>query len=377
MIKKNIFNNQFSQILILLIFSLFLLSLERVLIFVLNFDYFNNLSLNIVFLSFLQGLRIDLITILTFAGIFILSAPFVTKYRKIILNSWLVVFLIIFTINLIDIAYFPYVHRHIVNELALLTNDLSFVFSVVPSYKFEIIFLILALFVIVKSWQKIINRPIIILELSTSKKITIFLFLSIFIFLGIRGKSSGKPFGLSDAFVNSQIESANLALNGFYSIYRSKKHIKYNFSLNGMDFQYSIFFSDFYIDTFEKAPEPEPTPTQETSSDTGGGSAPQQSGSSGSNLNLTDEEIRNISLLLDVKLPVKVRIGTKEMLLRDVLTMDIGSVVELNQLANDPLDILVDNHVIAQGEVVIVDGNFGVQITTIGTKRERLAQLKS
>ena len=229
MIKKNIFNNQFSQILILLIFSILLLSLERVLIFVLNFDYFNNLSLNIVFLSFLQGLRIDLITILTFAGIFILSAPFLTKYRKIILNSWLVVFLIIFTINLIDIAYFPYVHRHIVNELALLTNDLSFVFSVIPSYKFEIIFLILALFVIAKSWQKIINRPIIILELSTSKKITIFLFLSIFIFLGIRGKSSGKPFGLSDAFVNSQIESANLALNGFYSIYRSKKHIKYNF----------------------------------------------------------------------------------------------------------------------------------------------------
>jgi flagellar motor switch protein FliN/FliY len=57
--------------------------------------------------------------------------------------------------------------------------------------------------------------------------------------------------------------------------------------------------------------------------------------------------------------------------------MDIGSVIELNQLANDPLEILVDDHVIAEGEVVIVDGNFGVQITTIGTKRERLNQLKS
>ena len=44
------------------------------------------------------------------------------------------------------------------------------------------------------------------------------------------------------------------------------------------------------------------------------------------------------------------------MLLKDVLNMDIGSVIELNQLANDPLDILVDDHVIAQGEVVIVDG---------------------
>ncbi len=85
----------------------------------------------------------------------------------------------------------------------------------------------------------------------------------------------------------------------------------------------------------------------------------------------------NIALIMDVKLPVKVRIGKKRMLLKDVLNMDIGSVIELNQLANDPLDILVDDHVIAEGEVVIVDGNFGVQITTIGTKRERLNQLKS
>ena len=88
-------------------------------------------------------------------------------------------------------------------------------------------------------------------------------------------------------------------------------------------------------------------------------------------------DMKNISLILDVKLPVRVRIGKKKMLLKDVLNMDIGSVIELNQLANDPLDILVDDHVIAQGEVVIVDGNFGIQITTIGTKRDRLNQLKS
>jgi len=93
-------------------------------------------------------------------------------------------------------------------------------------------------------------------------------------------------------------------------------------------------------------------------------------------LNLSSEEMKNIALIMDVKLPVRVRIGKKRMLLKDVLNMDIGSVIELNQLANDPLEILVDNHVIAQGEVVIVDGNFGVQITTIGTKKERLNQLK-
>lgn len=91
---------------------------------------------------------------------------------------------------------------------------------------------------------------------------------------------------------------------------------------------------------------------------------------------LDDVEMKNIELILDVKLPVRVRIGKKKMLLKDVLSMDIGSVIELNQLANDPLDILVDDNVIAQGEVVIVDGNFGVQITSIGSKRDRLTKLK-
>jgi len=94
-------------------------------------------------------------------------------------------------------------------------------------------------------------------------------------------------------------------------------------------------------------------------------------------IHLSNDEINNISLIMDVKLPVRVRIGKKRMLLKDVLNMDIGSVIELNQLANDPLEILVDNHVIAEGEVVIVDGNFGVQITTIGTKKDRLNKMKA
>jgi len=96
-----------------------------------------------------------------------------------------------------------------------------------------------------------------------------------------------------------------------------------------------------------------------------------------SSVELNSVEMNNIGLIMDVKLPVRVRIGKKRMLLKDVLNMDIGSVIELNQLANDPLEILVDNHVIAEGEVVIVDGNFGVQITSIGSKKERLIKLKA
>ena len=92
--------------------------------------------------------------------------------------------------------------------------------------------------------------------------------------------------------------------------------------------------------------------------------------------NLNEEEIKNIDLIKDVTLPLRVRIGHKKMLLKDVLSMDIGSVIELDQLANDPLEILIGDKVIAIGEVVIVDGNFGIQIGDIGSKRERLEKLR-
>ena len=93
-------------------------------------------------------------------------------------------------------------------------------------------------------------------------------------------------------------------------------------------------------------------------------------------INMSPEELSNIELIKDVRLPIRVRIGSKKMLLKDVLSMDIGSVIELDQLANDPLEILVGDKAIAMGEVVIVDGNFGVQIGEIGTKRERLEKLR-
>ena len=87
-------------------------------------------------------------------------------------------------------------------------------------------------------------------------------------------------------------------------------------------------------------------------------------------------EIKNLEMLLDIKLQLRVRIGSKIMLLKDVIGMDIGSIVELNQLAKEPLDILIEDKKIGEGEVVIVDGNFGIQITSIGSKEERLNSLK-
>ena len=87
-------------------------------------------------------------------------------------------------------------------------------------------------------------------------------------------------------------------------------------------------------------------------------------------------EMKNLEMLLDIKLQLRVRIGSKIMLLKDVIGMDIGSIVELNQLAKEPLDVLIEDKKIGEGEVVIVDGNFGIQITSIGSREERLNSLK-
>ncbi len=91
---------------------------------------------------------------------------------------------------------------------------------------------------------------------------------------------------------------------------------------------------------------------------------------------VVSEEVKNLEMLMDIKLQLRVRIGSKIMLLKDVIAMDIGSVVELDQLASEPLDILIEDKKIGEGEVVIVDGNFGIQITSIGSKADRLKTLK-
>ena len=152
----------------------------------------------------------------------------------------------------------------------------------------------------------------------------------------------------------------------------SKMYV-YSFELGSINSQMMLIVDDNLLNVFDSASSVAPASEESAGDDIApmASSAPEEPA-----IQLDESEMKNINLIMDVKLPVKVRIGKKKMLLKDVLNMDIGSVIELNQLANDPLDILVDNHVIAQGEVVIVDGNFGVQITTIGSKRDRLNQLR-
>lgn len=80
-------------------------------------------------------------------------------------------------------------------------------------------------------------------------------------------------------------------------------------------------------------------------------------------------EQRAIEMLMDVSLQVMVELGRTRMTLRQILDLQKGSVVELNRVAGDVVDIYVNGHMIARGEVVVVDDKFGVRITELITKK--------
>jgi flagellar motor switch protein FliN/FliY len=80
---------------------------------------------------------------------------------------------------------------------------------------------------------------------------------------------------------------------------------------------------------------------------------------------VSENKNRLIDKIKDIEMEVSLRIGNTKMLLRDIVNIDIGTVIELDKLANDPVELYVENTLIAYGETVIVDGNFGIQITKI------------
>ena len=83
----------------------------------------------------------------------------------------------------------------------------------------------------------------------------------------------------------------------------------------------------------------------------------------------------NIDLLLDVELPIVVSFGETEMPLKEVLRLGVGSVIELDKSVNDPVTIIVNDKPIARGEVVMVDGNYGVRVLEVESTAERLRSL--
>lgn len=81
---------------------------------------------------------------------------------------------------------------------------------------------------------------------------------------------------------------------------------------------------------------------------------------------------KTFDLLLDVALPVSVSFGRTSLQIREVLKLNTGSIVELNRFVAEPVDVIVNDCVIARGEVVVVDGNYGVRITQLSSREDRL-----
>ena len=88
-----------------------------------------------------------------------------------------------------------------------------------------------------------------------------------------------------------------------------------------------------------------------------------------------DESPRNIERLLDVELDVVVRFGVTNVPLRSVVRMGVGTMIELNRAVEEPVELLVNGRQFARGEVVVVDGYYGVRITEIGAPAERALSL--
>ena len=88
-------------------------------------------------------------------------------------------------------------------------------------------------------------------------------------------------------------------------------------------------------------------------------------------------EVHSMDLLKDVDLDVSVELGRIELPLGKVLELAKGSVIELEKLAGEPVDILVNGNRIALGEVVVIDEHFGVRISSLVTTKKRLAKIKN
>ena len=107
------------------------------------------------------------------------------------------------------------------------------------------------------------------------------------------------------------------------------------------------------------APSPAPAPASFPSLD-GGGAAPAP---------------KNIDFILDIPMQVTVQVGSTKMVIRELLQLGQGSVIELEKLAGEPMEVLVNNKLVARGEVVVVNEKFGIRLTDVISAAERVQQL--
>ncbi|MFO7912114.1 MAG: flagellar motor switch protein FliN [Desulfotignum sp.] len=90
-----------------------------------------------------------------------------------------------------------------------------------------------------------------------------------------------------------------------------------------------------------------------------------------------DQEARELDFILDIPLELSVELGKTRMLVNDLLQLGQGSIIELNKLAGEPLEVYINRKLIARGEVVVVNEKFGVRLTDVITPIDRVKSLAS
>jgi flagellar motor switch protein FliN len=98
-------------------------------------------------------------------------------------------------------------------------------------------------------------------------------------------------------------------------------------------------------------------------------------GNNGGNNGGSDSANNDINMILDIPVQLTVELGRKRIAIKNILQLAQGSVIELETLAGEPMDVLVNGYLIAQGEVVVVNDKFGIRLTDIVTPSERMRRL--
>jgi len=221
------FHSRYTQTLTATVIALLLLMLVRLFLLLSYPADFSDLSTTELMLSLFMGLRVDIITLFTFLGLFILMLTLPVswvhhqRYRKVIGRLWTVILIAILAISIGDVLYYYFIHRHISNELFNLSNDMNIITDMALnsylSYTIGTALLFMGVFWL---FAKLFSAPIRNQDVSRKSWIAILAIILILV-LGIRNKISGKSFGVSDAFAVNKVSSGNLALSGFFTVYRT------------------------------------------------------------------------------------------------------------------------------------------------------------
>ncbi|MGG1863432.1 flagellar motor switch phosphatase FliY [Bacillus safensis] len=136
-------------------------------------------------------------------------------------------------------------------------------------------------------------------------------------------------------------------------------------------------------------PEPQPAATQTQSAPAQQAAPPKRQAKPAAPVNVapvefeafsepqhTTSQLGNLDMLMDIPLSITVELGRTQRSVKEVLELSAGSIIELDKLAGEPVDILVNKRIVAKGEVVVIDENFGVRVTDILSQSERLSNLK-